>query len=73
MLLAGCKSTLDIGAAKWPVPEKPEMKPVEMIQKADGFFITQEHASNLADNVESLQMYSEKLETLINAIGEHYK
>ena len=75
-LLAGC-STFS-GKDKWPSPVKPISKSVEVIPvpeadiKNDGFYLNREDAHNLADNVEELKAYVEKLEAQIKKMKKYY-
>ena len=74
VLVSGCRTTtIKIGSDKWPLPEKPKLESVEITSKDEGFFMDKANAENLADNIDELKAYIEKLEALIEKIGEHYK
>jgi len=53
---------------QWPIPQKPETYPVYFEKTANGFYISNQSATNLALNIENLNAYIKKLEILINTI-----
>jgi len=54
------------------------MKPVSIVRveesdvKRDGYYMDRETAKNLADNIDSLKAYVEKLELLVGKMAEYY-
>lgn len=80
LLLTGCSSfEFNYGKEKWPMPSKFEVKPVVatpieevQIDDADGFYISNEHAANLVDNIDELKAYIEKLELLVKKMKKYY-
>ena len=53
---------------KWPLPQKPELLPVRFERVANGFYLSEQNATNLANNIENLNAYIKKLEILIKII-----
>ena len=76
LVFSGCKSVN--GNINWPSPPKPFIKEVVVIPvneaniRDDGFYMSNEDANNLADNVGELRAYNEKLEVLINKMKKYY-
>jgi len=75
-LLTGCLapgSTIE-----WSVPPKPEMEEVIFLPvnqadiKDNGFYISNEGAYNLANNIDELKAYNEKMELLIKEMKKYY-
>lgn len=64
---------------KWPLPEKPVVKHVKFIpieeaqSETNGFYISNEAAAHLVDNISELKTYILKLETLIGKMENYYK
>jgi len=64
---------------EWPLPNKPKMVPVDIviiknaIVEDDGFYVSNSHAVNLANNVDELKAYITKLELLLNRVSKFYK
>jgi len=77
--MAGCltsQSSID-----WVEPQKPELVKVSFISIVDvsesdikdgGFYIRVEDAKKLANNVDELKAYNEKLEVLIREMKKYY-
>ena len=61
------------------MPEKPVVKHVKFISIEDthsetnGFYISNEAAAHLVDNISELKTYILKLETLIGKMENYYK
>ena len=80
LMIAGCSTTKDIviDNQKWPLPNRVEFKHVELLSASEvdnpknGYYLSGQDAMNLADNIEGLKAYSEKLELLIYKIQEFY-
>jgi len=76
LLICGCFSTHS--SCTWPIPVKPETKSVEIVLikdakiQDDGYYINRESAYNLANNVDSLKAYIEKMEFLIKEMVKYY-
>ncbi len=62
----------------WTVPEKPDLKKVEFIPinnaniEKNGYYLSYTNAMMLANNVDELKAYIEKLEVLTDMIIKHY-
>jgi uncharacterized lipoprotein YajG len=54
---------------KWPLPQKPELSPVYFQRVANGFYLSENNATNLVNNIDNLKAYIKKLEILIKTIG----
>ena len=63
LFLTSC-STLNSNK-DYPLPEKPVLVKVKFIPTSNGHYLTKEEATNLANNIDELKAYIEKLETLI--------
>lgn len=72
LALAGCSHTTGIPKASWPVPSPPEMKEVNFQETNGGYFLTEEDAVSLADNVDGMKAYTKKLEVLIKKMKKFY-
>src|SRR3989304_4214225 len=77
IIIAGCSMIGNANRRVWPIPEKPYMKPVEIVPfeepiNTNSYCLSSEHAINLSDNVAELKAYVKKLEILISAITEYY-
>ena len=75
--LTGC-ITFKKDGEKWPLPSEAEIKPVKISSikevdiKQDGYYLEREDAINLADNIDELKAYTEKLEILIRTMKKFY-
>ena len=67
LLLCSCQ-TLDHGN-KFPLPEKPYTEKVEFQEVEGGYFISEEDGRKLANNIDELKAYVEKLEILVDHIN----
>jgi outer membrane murein-binding lipoprotein Lpp len=67
--VCGCITT---GKGEFPLPQKPQTQKVNFEQVDNGYFLTNEEAKKLADNVDELKAYIEKLELLVDAMNKHY-
>jgi len=78
-LTAGCIGSRPIqkdtvSAKIWPIPEKPIIVQINEFKKVEnGFFINEEDAVNLVNNVDELKAYILKLEETISKMREYYK
>ena len=76
ILFAGCV-TLN-SKERWPSPLLPQTKSVKIIPikkaniKQDGFYMDLKDATNLANNVDELEAYIEKLEAQIKKMKKYY-
>lgn len=78
LVISSCSTLTPSRYEKWTMPEQPRVKPVEFvpfneITNTNGFFISNDHAINLADNVSELRSYIKKLELLIGEMERYYK
>jgi len=58
---------------EWTHPKKPELSKVNFQQVEGGFFLDEKSAETLADNIDELKAYAEKLEVLVETIEEYYE
>jgi len=70
-LLTGCLTT-DNNKNTWLMPKKPETIPVPFVKQQDGYFIRENDAKTLADNIDEMKAYEKKLEILIDRITNYY-
>lgn len=78
--LTGCSTinTGDTGNKYWSVPSKPNLKHVEIIPvnnakiEKNGYYLSYTNAIYLADNIDELKAYINKLEILSDTIIKHY-
>jgi len=74
LALTSCHSLR--GQKTWDLPPKPNLKTItfEQIAKVknptNGFFLSNEQAVSLANNIDELKAYIEKLELLIKTINK---
>ena len=72
--MSSCRTTdIKIDGEKWPLPNQPKLNRVQITPKWSGFYLEAEDAEHLADNIDSLKAYIEKLETLLSEIQDYYK
>ena len=69
----GCASLRGYDRERWLLPAEPQIKPVKFVPQDDGFFLTKQDSSNLADNIDELKARIDKLEILIVWMCKYYK
>ena len=63
---------------EWPTPDAPSMKSVKFVSvdkvknPPNGFYIDSVSATNLADNIDELGAYSQKLSVLVTEMKRYY-
>jgi len=72
LLCSSCASSREV-ISDWPIPTPASSLPVDFKLVNGGYFITAEHATNIATNVEEQKAYTEKLRVLIDHILKHYE
>jgi len=80
ILLAGCLTFSEPVETKnlWIIPPKPKTKPVEIIPISDakvensGYYMTRDSAKNLADNIDELMAYIQKMDVLVEAVTKYH-
>jgi hypothetical protein len=72
VLTVGCATRQD-RKANWELPPKPQLVSVDFEPMRDGYYVSVDGATNLADNVDELKAYIEKLELLIEKMQKYYK
>ena len=70
-LLCGCSILRP--SATWPRPEKPTTEKINFVRSNDGFWISEEDAVKLANNIDELKAYAEKYEVLVDEMEKHIK
>ena len=70
--MTGCLTSRE-PSFEWPRPAQPTLVPVDMEEVEGGFFISYTQATNLANNVDELKAYTEKLELLVEEMQEYYE
>ena len=65
--MCGCQ-TIDHGN-KFPLPEKTYTEKIEFHEVEGGYFIYEEDGRKLANNIDELKAYIEKLEILVDHIN----
>lgn len=68
-LLTGCFTTNE---NIWTVPPKPKSLPISFSKITDGYFITESNAKVLADNIDEMKAYEQKMELLVNKMAKFY-
>ena len=71
-MLSGC-TTLGKHKNDWPILQEPVSKPVKFNRVIGGYFITDQDATNLVDNIDALKICIEKQNLLINGIIKYYE
>ena len=76
VLTTGCfhtKPNLTSGE-KWLLPQNPSIVAINGFEPVDGgFYVSSTNAVKLANNVDEMKAYIEKLEQLIKKMKEYYK
>lgn len=78
LFVCGCKTPFFSRSSNWPEPEKPEhakvifYSPNEVPLEEGSLILTPENAANLADNLDNMRAYIEKLELLIKEMKDYY-
>jgi len=67
MLGNGCASSR-APVNNWPIPILATSLPVDFKPVVGDYFISDEHATNLATNIEEWEAYAEKLRVLVDEI-----
>jgi len=71
LLLSGCITTgTDDG---WEKPIGPKLNKIKFEEQSNGFFISAKDALTLADNIDEMEAYIEKLEVFIDEMVKYYK
>ena len=70
--LFGCKTTNPINNREWNIPSKPINYSVKFVQKDNGLYIDEVSSKNLLKNVEGMDAYILKLETLVDEMIKYY-
>jgi hypothetical protein len=73
LLFAGCISLQPKASITWVQPPKPQTEKVEFIAQRGGYFVTDVDSIQLADNIDELKAYIEKLEVLIKEMLKYYE
>lgn len=73
-ILSGCGTFDAITPTRmaWPLPDKPETKHVVFVKTDTGYSLTPEEAKKLADNIDEMKAYIQKLETLVDGMKRYY-
>jgi hypothetical protein len=78
LFVASC-STFRHGNEEWPLPTKPTYRDVRFVPvekytevQEDGFYINGNNATCLAENIDDMKVYIEKLEILIRRMKKYY-
>ena len=78
VLLSGCSTFYPTFKEKWTLPPQPKIEKIK-IEKAkgnlvyfDGFYLTTEDATKIANNVDELKAYIQKLEILVKEMAKYY-
>lgn len=76
--LSGCSIFTPSFKETWELPPKPKTQKLN-IEKVkpdfiylDGFYMSQQEAKKLADNVDELKAYIEKMEILVREMSKYY-
>ena len=72
ILTFGCATRQD-WKANWELPLKPQLVSVDFEPMGNGYYVSSNGATNLADNVDELKAYIEKLELLIEKMQKYYE
>lgn len=56
----------------WPKPIRPNLKPIQVTKSGDGYFLSQNSASNLVQNIDEMKYYILKMELLLNKMSKTY-
>ena len=72
-----CLSSLSISCSTFskitlPKPSPPVLKNVNFQEHNNGYYLTKQDALILADNIEKMKIYIEKLEFLLKTISNEY-
>ena len=70
--LAGCIS-LHSKSNEWTYPIKPKFEKVDFKERDGGYFISELEAVKLADNIDEIKAYNQKLEVLIKEMIKYYE
>ena len=74
MLCTGCFTTSSSKPhPTWTRPPEPETVSIDWERRGDGYYISQEDATTLADNIDEMKAYIKKLEFLVDTMEEYYK
>jgi len=72
--LMGCFTNQLISTqATFTIPSKPKLAPVSFVHQNNGFFMGEQSAANLANNIDEMKAYQQKLELLVNTMAKFYK
>jgi len=69
-ILSGC---ITFKNAKFELPEEPKQVRINFQKVQNGFFLSEEEAINLANNVDELKAYAKKLKVLVEEMERYYK
>ena len=56
---------------RWERPQSPKLSSVSFEEVENGFFLSAEEASKLANNTDELKAYIKKLEALVETMKKH--
>ena len=73
LALSGCQTIFGRTSKQWPLPPKPETSRIEYKDVNGGYFISEEDSVKIANNIDELKKYIEKLEALIDSMKDYYK
>jgi len=75
LFLPACSSLGINNTPKWQTPKRPKSVKVkwEPMGSENGVYLSEKESCKLADNIEDLNAYIQKLEALITTIEEYYE
>jgi len=68
----GCSTFYPTLKEQWTLPPKPKTEKVKIDKINNGFYLTANDAKKMADNVDELKAYIEKLEILVREMAKYY-
>ena len=77
-LLSGCSTFYPTHEEKWKLPPQPKIKSVNIeeyktnINYQGGFYLSVDEATKMADDVDELKSYIQKLEILVREMAKYY-
>jgi hypothetical protein len=73
LLMAGCVNLSGKSSISWTLPPEPQTDSINFKSQDGGYFLTELEAVKLADNIDEIKAYNEKLEVLIREMVKYYK